>query len=232
MRKTESSMIRVDLHLHTTRYSACSRLPVERLIEIAADVSVDAIVITEHDLLWPAQEIAELQQRVGATLRVFRAVEVTTDVGDILTYNLRDDRKIHKGMSFLELARWAREDEAALVLAHPGRYIREVPADRPPAWDQISAVEAMSNNLQEPQIGNVRQAVEALRRPTVAGSDAHDAEIVGLYATEFPRMPEDEGELARMIISGMGVPWADRERVESLRRERPERTILFSDPTG
>jgi predicted metal-dependent phosphoesterase TrpH len=224
-------VIRVDLHFHTTRYSKCSRTPVERLIEISPDLEIEALTITEHDVLWSADEIQELQHQLGDNLRIFRAVEVTTDVGDVLTYNLSDDRDIRKGMPFEELAEYARIDGAALVLAHPGRYISEVPANRSAAWDQISAVEAMSNNIHESQISNVRQAVSELGRPTVAGSDAHDDFIIGLYATQFPRMPEDEADLAKMIISGVGIPWADTARVQQLRLDRPDRPILLTDPT-
>jgi predicted metal-dependent phosphoesterase TrpH len=223
-------MVRIDMHLHTTRYSKCSRLSTERLIEISGDVRVHAIVITEHDVLWPGDELAELQQQVKGDLRLFRAVEVTTDIGDILTYNLSDSREITKGMPFETLAEYAREDGAALVLAHPGRYIQSVPEDRSSAWDQIAAVEVMSNNIMESMIPNVNQAVTTLRKPCVASSDAHDDEIVGLYATVFPRMPLDEAELARMIIDAVVSPWADERRVEEMRRKRPDRPILLENP--
>ena len=223
-------MVAIDMHLHTTRYSRCSRLPVERLVEISRDVAVDAVVITEHDVLWSAEEIEELQNQLDGNLRVFRAVEVTTDIGHLLAYNLSDSRQIVAGMSLEELAGFAREDRAALVLAHPGRFIKYVPEELSDAWRQIAAVEVMSNNIHESQIPNVQQAVSTLGKPMVANSDAHDEEIVGLYATEFPRMPTDEADLARMIIDGAGIPWADEERVTVQRMARPDRPILYRNP--
>lgn len=225
-------MVRIDMHLHTTRYSPCARLPVERLLEIVPDLPVDGLVITEHDILWPAEEVAELQSQVDGTFRFFKAVEVSTDVGHILAYNLRDDRDLEVGMPLSELAAIARDHEATLVMAHPGRFTALVPEGPPAAWQQIAAVEVMSNNIVEDMIPIVEQAVTALKKPHVANSDAHDEEIVGIYATEFPRMPANEAELARMIAEGAGVPWADEGRIRTLRLARPDRPILFRNPVA
>lgn len=220
----------IDLHVHTSRYSSCSRLQPERLGLLADSLPVEAIVITEHDAIWPREELQQLQDRIGANLRLFRAVEVSTSEGHVLAYHLQDDRPLTPGMPLDELVRMAREDEAALVLAHPGRFIQSVPEGRGTCWDYLSAVEVMSNNITEPMIAQVRQAVAALEKPVVAGSDAHVAEIVGLYATSFPHMPADEAELARMIIDGSGVPWADVERIDSMRHMKPEKQILVVNP--
>ena len=88
----------------------------------------------------------------------------------------------------------------------------------------------MSNNITELLIPQVRQAVLALGKPVVAGSDSHVAEILGLYATMFPRMPADETELAQMIIDGLGVPWANQEKIGEIRNRFPERKILWKNP--
>jgi hypothetical protein len=133
-------------------------------------------------------------------------------------------------MPLKDLAFMAGEDGAALVLAHPGRFIGAIPENREDYWERISAVEVMSNNLCEPMIRQVRQAVSALKKPVVAGSDGHAAEIAGLYATVFPQMPEDEKELAQMIISGAGVPWADKQKIRDMREKNPAKAILLENP--
>lgn len=223
-------MIRIDMHLHTTRYSACARMSAERLVQISRDLPVHAVVITEHDVLWPREELEELQSQTDGQFRFFRAVEVSTDVGHILAYNLSEESDITVGMPLAKLARIAREEGAALVMAHPGRFTAAVPEPPSEAWQQIAAVEVMSNNIHVSQIPVVRQAVGALNKPMVANSDAHDEEIVGLYATEFPRMPEDEAELARMIIDGSCIPWADEDRVALQRSAKPDNPILYANP--
>ena len=223
-------MVRIDLHVHTTRYSPCSRLNPETLISIAPDLPIQAVVITEHDIQWSAEEIEWAERSASGSIRFFRGVEVSTDVGHVLAYNLADHRRIGYGMPLEELTRIAHEDRAALVLAHPGRFGVGVPEPAIPPWTGISAVEAMSNNIHEPMREEVRRAASLLGSQTVAGSDAHDEEIVGLYATEFPRMPADEAELAEMIRTGAGSPWADIERVQALRAAHPDRPILLKDP--
>jgi len=223
-------MVKIDLHLHTSRYSPCSKLSPEHLVQLSHALPVQAVVITEHDCTWSEEELQELQNQAEGAFRFFRAVEVSTSHGHVLAYNLQDRREVSKGMPLADLARIAREDEAALVLAHPGRFIKTIPEIREDYWDQISAVEVMSNNICEPMIPQVHQAVSALERPVVAGSDAHVAEIVGLYATMFPQMPADEAELARMITEGLGIPWADEPRIRDMRERTPEKTILSENP--
>ena len=224
------NMVRIDIHLHTSRYSSCSKLSPEHLVVISGGLPIQAVVITEHDCMWAKEELEELQNQVEGDFRFFRAVEVSTTHGHVLAYSLRDSRKVSMGMPLEDLARMAQEDNAALVLAHPGRSSTTIPENHQDYWERISAVEVMSNNITELMIPQVRQTVLALKKPTVAGSDGHVAEISGLYATLFPQMPADETELAQMIINGLGVPWANENHIRDIRKQFPERKILSKNP--
>ena len=41
-------MYKVDLHIHTSRYSPCSRIDPGDLVQTATKTGLDTIVITEH----------------------------------------------------------------------------------------------------------------------------------------------------------------------------------------
>lgn len=54
--------MKFDFHLHTTRYSGCSRMtPKERVRATVARGRHD-IVITEHDTAWSARGLVDLRQ--------------------------------------------------------------------------------------------------------------------------------------------------------------------------
>ena len=48
-----------DIHTHTRRYSPCSILSPHDLVKKALELSLDGIVITEHEVLWDEKEILE-----------------------------------------------------------------------------------------------------------------------------------------------------------------------------
>ncbi|MDA3850043.1 MAG: hypothetical protein PF447_02095 [Spirochaetaceae bacterium] len=223
-------MVKIDLHLHSSRYSNCSQLSVEHLALIAPALPLQGVVITEHNKMWSKEELEELQQQVGSRFRFYRGVEIGTPQGHILAYNLKDTRKIYNNMPLKELSEMALEDKAALVLAHPGRFSQPIPHPPEDYWQALSAIEVMSNSIREELVPEIIQAVNTLKRPLVAGSDSHAAWTPGLYATIFPHMPVDEAELADMIIKGVGIPWANEKHIKDIRRQIPENTLLCKNP--
>src|SRR2546423_15273689 len=55
-------MVKFDLHMHTRRYSPDSEIDPFDLVRRAREVGLDGIVITEHDRLWPEDELEELRK--------------------------------------------------------------------------------------------------------------------------------------------------------------------------
>src|SRR4029453_17761332 len=54
-------MMSFDLHMHTRRYSPDSEIDPFELVRRAKEIGLDGIVITEHDRLWPEDELEELR---------------------------------------------------------------------------------------------------------------------------------------------------------------------------
>jgi len=57
----------LDLHIHTHRYSGCSNIPPEKLLQQARAAGLDGIAITEHGIRWSDRDIAELKDKAGMT---------------------------------------------------------------------------------------------------------------------------------------------------------------------
>ncbi|MEY2475928.1 MAG: hypothetical protein QOG87_1243 [Actinomycetota bacterium] len=206
----------IDLHCHTSPRSSCSRATLEGLVATARTRGVDALCITEHDLRWTEDDLAAASKEVGFPL--LWGVEVSTDVGHVLAYGeLR--RPLWRGYKLAELAEEADETGAALVLAHPVRYLAGERAARAgrtppspeavaalPQWSLVHAVEAMSTQTTPEEHALVAAALAVAPRPATAGSDAHDNEKAGAFATLVADHVRTPAELAAEIRAGRVAP--------------------------
>ncbi len=199
----------VDLHCHTTR-SQDSRLEPEEAIRVARDRGVDAICFTEHDYLWPVDEVRRLSGELG--LPVLTGVEVSTEVGHVLAYGLPSFSLELR--SFPLLVKYARVHRAALVLAHPfRRHFRfEVPAVpsvsdvadglRHRGLSDVTALESANGATRPVENDLASRVAQRLGLPTTAGSDAHAADRLGRWATDVDGDVRDESDLVAAITEG------------------------------
>lgn len=179
-------MAKVDHHVHTSRHSPDSDIDPEDLIVEARIAGLDAVVITEHDHQWDADELADLNARAG-DLVVLSGAEISTRQGHFLVYGLPDLREAPAGIDVGALIALAKRHEAAIVAAHPFRWDQDfhaIVAEHGPSFD---ALELVSNNVTEL---TRRRTAELLRKhPSMAAtgsSDGHQDEVVGCYYSEFP----------------------------------------------
>jgi predicted metal-dependent phosphoesterase TrpH len=107
----------IDLHCHTKVHSACSALTPDALVRAAQNRALDGVCITEHDAVWPLDDVIRLGGDLGFV--VLRGMEVTTEVGHVLVYGL--ERHDPAMATLDELRRMARAEGALIYLAHPAR---------------------------------------------------------------------------------------------------------------
>jgi predicted metal-dependent phosphoesterase TrpH len=206
----------VDLHAHTAPRSSCSRATLEDLVAAARTRGVDALCLTEHDVAWPADELAAASRLVGMPL--LAGVELSTDVGHVLAYGpLR--RPLWAKYRLEQLVEEAEDGEIALVLPHPVRREageRAARAGRTPpvpaevaartAWRHVHAVEAASTQTTTAEHDLVAAALLAAPRPAVAGSDAHAPKRAGTFATRFQRPVRSTADLVEELRAGRVAP--------------------------
>jgi predicted metal-dependent phosphoesterase TrpH len=186
----------IDLHCHTKVYSACSALTPDALVRAARARGVDGVCITEHDALWTLDEVA----RVSAAMDfpVFRGMEVTTEVGHVLVFGVSAH---HPSMAQLsELQHIVRSEGALMYLAHPSRrYGTLPPEDLGAMFDSVETQNGTEGMLQN---DNAARLAASCRLPGVGGSDAHSAREVGVCATEFDGVIEDEPSFFEALRAG------------------------------
>lgn len=198
--------MKIDHHLHTDRFSSDSVMTPEQLVETARLVGLDAVVITEHDALWPADQLAELAAS-APDLLILNGVEISTRQGDMLVYGLPDMTDVGPGMELDELLDVAEARSAAVVAAHPYRFGQDFDRVLENFGHRIHALELVSNNI---DARLRRRAAEVLRKNPALGatgsSDAHAARTLGCYYSILPEPVRTIREFADALIARKTVP--------------------------
>ena len=186
----------IDLHCHTRVYSSCSVLTPEALVRAARAAGLDGVCITEHDALWPAEDLRRLADELD--FLVLAGVEASTEAGHVLVYGLSDYGP--ELASLKSLRRRADEQGALLYLSHPARPSQ---ASRQSLQrDSLDSLE--THNGSEGVIANeaAQRLAASYRLPGIGGSDAHSVREVGTCATEFQNTVRSTEDLLRELRAG------------------------------
>lgn len=195
--------LRIDLHLHTQQYSACSYIDPEQLIGRAVKAGLDGIVITEHHYQWRVYDLEMLRERSPHPgFIVLPGLEYTTTQGDILIYGLSDSDayKFKMGLTPEDAVKAAKDLGAVVVAAHPTRAgmgfderIYSLPLD---------AIEVRSGNMKEHEQRLAAKLAREGHFRTTAASDAHNLRDVGKYCTEFDYPVQTIDDLVQAFREG------------------------------
>jgi predicted metal-dependent phosphoesterase TrpH len=198
----------LDLHVHTTAFSKCSTLNPAEMIAQARAVGLTGVVITEHEKLWPAEDLARLGE--GSGLLVLNGVEITTTEGDVVAYGLRQE--VGKMVTPVELKAIADDQGALLVAAHPFRGFLlfgfgelDLSVDQAaarPIFQSVHGLEVCNCKVTEAENEFAAKVGAHLGLLMVGGSDAHAAAEVGLCATAFEDDITDLPGLIAALKSG------------------------------
>ena len=203
--------MKADLHIHT-HHSGDNEQKLEEVFLMAKRLGLGAIGVTDHNTLKGGLEAKE---SAPPGLIVIPAVEVTSDEGHILAYNISDN--VPRGRSVTETIDLIHELGGIAVAAHPYRMWSGLGSEAI-LRNRFDAIEAI--NGRNTQSGN-RKGVELAQRahlPMVAGSDAHRAEKIGEALTIFPDDCRTVEELIMAILDGRtNVEGAGRGTRETLR---------------
>ncbi len=109
-----SVTVRIDPHVHSDD-SYDGHEPIELILEHAADIGLDAVVITDHDVMDESKRAAELAEEYG--LIGIPGVEVSTAHGHLLALGV--ERMPPHREPFDETVAWIRERGGIAIVPHP-----------------------------------------------------------------------------------------------------------------
>jgi len=175
------SNLEVDFHVHSEA-SYDGHEPVELILEHAADIGLDAVVITDHDVLYASLEAAELAPEYG--LVGIPGVEVSTADGHLLAIGVEEMPEVGRPMADTVAAVEALG--GAAIVPHPFQRTRHGVRKRRLKRIDPDAIETFNAWLFTGYRN--RRARRYARRygyPAVGGSDAHSLLTVGRAYTEI-----------------------------------------------
>lgn len=194
----------LEMHCHSSRYSACSRVaPVDLVRQVHAK-ELQGIILTEHHYIWSEEELIRLRRdaEVEDHFLMLAGQEVTTDIGDIIVYGARE--LFPAGTPIAEIRN--RYPKAALILAHPYRNGRE-PKEEELKNPLLDAIEIFSSNhtIKENSLG--LRDWHRYKFTAIAGTDTHGKGIAGAYPTQFDHPVKTIDDVAREIRAGHCRPF-------------------------
>jgi predicted metal-dependent phosphoesterase TrpH len=200
--------VRIDLHTHTSPRSPCSGIDPVDLVREASRLQLDGIGLTEHQVVWSPDEVAELAGE--ANLKIFRGNEFTTNQGDILVFGFEKD--IKELLTIEELNSEVAAAGGYMIAAHPFRGFKtfgigqlQMTVEQACArkvFDFVDALEIRNGGVSDDDNRMAAEVAVRLGLPGTGGSDAHALDEVGRWVTDFERTIENEQELVEELRAG------------------------------
>jgi len=198
----------VDLHVHTSHLSACSRLDPEEAIRRAKSIGLDAVCFTEHGRLWRSGELDFLRRKYNYP--IFCGQEVETRDGHLLVFGLTEDQPAVVDPE--ELGRKVAAAGGFIVYAHPFRgfllfgfadlQLTVENACQRKIFQLVQAIETHSGKSTRKENEMALAAGRQTGLPATGGSDAHHADEIGRCATFFAAGIHSQAELIAALKSG------------------------------
>ena len=171
--------VRIDPHVHSEA-SYDGHDPVELILEHAADIGLDAVVITDHDVIHASLEAAAMAEEYG--LVGIPGVEVSTKHGHLLALGVEELPPRQRPLD--ETIEWVRSHGGVAVGPHPFQRSRHGVRKR--HFTDGDAVEVYNSWLFTGYKNRrARRFADKHGYPQVAGSDAHHVGFVGRAYTEI-----------------------------------------------
>mgnify|MGYP006280871829 FL=1 len=218
----------IDLHVHSSPASPCSSAPVDDLIREAVRIGLDGICLTDHNHVWSPEDVEALRQKHG--FLVLRGNEIITDQGDVVVFGLERDVQ---GITRLEALREeVLRAGGFMIAAHPFRGFLTFGVDKlgltpekamqRKMFRYVDGVEILNGKVTEEENRFAGEVARGLGRILTGGSDAHEVEEVGQYATRLDAAVRNEQDLIEALKTGRTAPVAfRRERFDARAEAHP-----------
>ena len=194
--------MKIDLHCHS-KYSYDNFLEPEALIEPAIKLNLDGACFTEHYSIMASQPVEKIKVPDG--FYVFRGLEISTDLGHLLVYGLKDDSwNIWSRNNYLDLSQVleAVHDLGGICIpAHPFRGWESL-NEETLRIDGLDAIETHNGLNSEEANKKAIQAARLKNLPSTGGSDCHTKEHIGKAFTEFKNPVHTIEQLIEEILKG------------------------------
>lgn len=192
--------MKVELHLHTTRYSGCAAAAPQELMRRLIETGYEAVYITEHHSVWDDEELRRLQGQFPQ-IRIFPGVELTLEYRafqHLLVLGTNDPAylAIRDEADVLEKS---RADGHLTVLAHPYRWGG---ADEMLKAGLLpDALEYQTPNLEAWHAAQAMATAQQLDLPLVNSGDVHALDFIDCFWIETSRPIESARDIRAIVLA-------------------------------
>ena len=188
------------------------------MIRSAIAFGLDGLAFTDHQLLVPPEQLAELN-KTYAPFRVFSGIEIhTVEEEDFLVIGVSDPGLSDRNWLYAELFAFVRERGGFLVLAHPFRFRDTIRVDI--ETHRPDAIEVASTNIDPATEPRIRKAIEHVGCAPFHASDAHQSDRVGMFYVDVQGVPQTNAELVELLRKGAYTCGLMADRVAALRASK------------
>ena len=185
-RDNEVFKVKVDPHVHSED-SFDGKEPVELIVEHAADIDIDVIVVTDHNKIGKSLEACRLADECEE-LMVIPGIEISTKHGHLLGIGVEE--RIPSGLPLGETVKLVREHGGIAVIPHPFQKTRH--GVRKKNINDCDAIETLNawffTGLQNKR---ARKFADKYGYSKVGASDAHSIGTIGKCYTEIELKEKD-----------------------------------------
>jgi predicted metal-dependent phosphoesterase TrpH len=187
----------IDTHIHERKYSLDSLVSLEEIVDQARLIGLDGICITDHESNEIKEEARLLSQKTG--FLIITGAEVLTWQGDVTVFGL--EHIPQERMHAAELIDLVVKKGGVAISAHPFRQNNRGMGHAIREMKLLGGVEAFNGSTEYQHNMDAYLLAQELGLPCLGGSDAHNREKVGCYATVFPDGIRDEKDLIQAIYA-------------------------------
>lgn len=191
--------MKVELHLHTSRYSACAVNTPREMISRLIETGYEAVYITEHDAVWSKEELDQLQAEFP-DIRIFGGIERTLGSNHLLILPTTSTDYLAMNDP-AEVLAFARREGHLTILAHPFRW--EGGADMLERDLLPDAIEHCTcNQDDQTACDTAARAAKELNLPLVNSGDTHSLDFIDKYWIETLRPLDRADDISKIILDG------------------------------
>ena len=170
---------------------------------------LEGIVITEHNVLWPEDELHELKER-HPRLVILNGVELSLHDTHLLVYGISKIPEVDELSPVLNALARTKNAATFRAVAHPFRFEATHANFNFLAGLSIEGVEVGSSNTREIDGHMARDLAQTRGLVKIAGSDAHSAEMLGQHYTVFEDPIRCMGDLTLALRQGRCCEYVGR----------------------
>ncbi|HWY38649.1 MAG TPA: PHP domain-containing protein [Bacteroidia bacterium] len=153
----------IDFHTHTHHSYDCMMKPA-KILRLAKERGLDAIVINDHDTIAGGLECKRINTIAG--LEVIVGAEIKTSIGDVTGLFLKEEITAR---NYSDVVAEIKRQGGITILNHP--YVHHNLSDM--NFDGIDLIEGYNGRVDEKRNEMAVQLAKQYNKPIIAGSDAH-----------------------------------------------------------